>query len=172
MRVTPPIPSIDPYDVPPSIFLAHQWAVLSSGSCASITEFVHKQYTLYRISCGVPDPLSLLAWLDTAPGYVEPPSFVCYNEARQTALRHHMKFSLPDLEQLQEIYYCVNCTDKNSRLFGYFAYDNELFQMGLGMWSIGPVFDTVDELYSWARGKGFFYHSLKDNFVLCKHFPT
>lgn len=83
-----------------------------------------------------------------------------------------LKFFISELHHLDEIDYCINCTDLSSQSCGTFAYDKELFYMGFGLWAISPVFDSVDEFYAWAKCKGFRYHCLKANFVMRRQFPT
>ena len=81
-----------------------------------------------------------------------------------------LKYMLQQTHRLTEISYCINCLDKGSLITGTFAYDEELFDMGMGMWAISPIFKDVDRFYIWAKEQGFLYHSTSKSFVMSRDF--
>lgn len=78
---------------------------------------------------------------------------------------------MPLAQYLEEIHYCINCVDATTERRGNFAYDVNLAERGLGLFAISPIFDTVDEFYSWAKGQGYIFHSTRHPFVMSKDFP-
>lgn len=81
-----------------------------------------------------------------------------------------MHIMLPNFDELDEIEYCVNCWETGSQQMGTFAYDSRMYASGMRMWAISPIFQDVDSLYTWAKGLGFKYHSLKACCVLKREF--
>jgi hypothetical protein len=79
---------------------------------------------------------------------------------------------LPLFEGMDDLEYCIGCQDMGSGEIGTFAYSATLCAEGAGLWAISPVFDNVDDFYSWAKQLGFRYHSMKGSFVLTKIFPV
>lgn len=86
-------------------------------------------------------------------------------------LNYDTHILLPDFSSLQELHYCVECTDEGSKVIGTFAYDTEPYKRGLGHWAVGPVFSDLEEFYTWAKTKGFLYHTYGRGYVMVREFP-
>lgn len=69
-----------------------------------------------------------------------------------------MKYTHVELEDFLEVTYCVGCRDERSGDVGTFAYDELLWNKGLGHFAISPVFQSVDSFYAWSKSQGFVYH--------------
>ena len=81
-----------------------------------------------------------------------------------------MRIMQPNFDELNEIEYCINGWEQGSGQMGCFVYDARMYEGGMGMWAISPLFSHVDELYAWAKAKGFKYHSIKACCVLKRDF--
>lgn len=83
-----------------------------------------------------------------------------------------LKLIAANFDRMEKISYCINHRDERTNAVGHFAFDEDLFHMGLGFWSISDVYASPDGFYEWARNKGFRYHSLTESLTLCKEWPV
>ena len=75
-----------------------------------------------------------------------------------------------ELGNFTEITYCVECKDERSGEVGTFAYDELLWNKGLGHFAISPVFDSVDSFYNWGKSQGFHYHKCGHMLTMSRDF--
>lgn len=64
----------------------------------------------------------------------------------------------PDLSTLDEVVYCINCTDQVSGRQGSFIFDEALYKSTGTHFAISEVFLTVDGMFDYMREVGFTDH--------------
>lgn len=83
---------------------------------------------------------------------------------------HEMEVSLGELEDLEQINYCINCVEASTGFRGTFAYDEQLYDWGFGFWAISPIFSRVECFYVWAKEEGFLFHRLGEMCTMSRKF--
>lgn len=76
---------------------------------------------------------------------------------------------LPLVEDLDTISYAINCVDESSGKRGTFVYDQGLYDKGMGMWAISPLFQDIGNFYQWTKVKGFVHHRQGEMLVISRH---
>lgn len=64
----------------------------------------------------------------------------------------------PNLSELDEVVYCLNCVNQVDGKIGVFAFDDTLYKSTGTHFAITEVFMTVDGLLDFLRGEGFTEH--------------
>lgn len=69
--------------------------------------------------------------------------------------RINRDYQPPDLAMLDEVTFCINCTDQVSGRAGSFVFDEALYKSTGAHFAVSEVFLTVDGLFDHLREKGF-----------------
>jgi hypothetical protein len=64
----------------------------------------------------------------------------------------------PNLSNMEEVTYCLNCVDQTSGKIGSFVFDEALYESTGAHFAITEVFLTIDGLLDYLRGEGFIEH--------------